>query len=196
MLLIGNQKLKAQLDMAFITDFSAASMNSFNRLNWTIEKNDGVNSFQLERSTNGKDFKVIAIVMATEKFSTESYSYVDTVSSPDKIMYRLKVVSKTQHSYYSKILLVKSKMSSNYNIKIIGNPINDKLSFNYNSVTAQQVDIKIYSLAGNIIMTRKINCFIGNNLITIPLIPSFSPGLYVIEMNNGILSQIQKFIKQ
>ena len=193
---IATQTLKAQLDMAFISNFSITSNNSVNRLTWTIANNQGINSFDVERSTNGKDFKTVAVVMATEKYNTESYIYPDTTTSPDKIMYRLRILSKTQHAFYSTIALVKSKLTLNHNIKILGNPAKEKLSFNYNSKNVQQADIKIYDLRGKLIFNQKISIFTGNNLITIPLISDFAPGMYVIEMSNGILSQTAKFITQ
>jgi len=190
------QPLKAQLDMAFVSNFSSSSNNSVNRLTWTIAKNQGVKSFDVERSTNGKDFETVAVLIATEKYNTESYIYSDTITSLDIIMYRLKILSKTQHAFYSKMLLVKSKMTLNCNIIIVGNPVKDKLTFNYNSKNVQQADMKIYNLCGKVVFNQKISCFTGNNLITIPLNSNFAPGMYVIEMNNGILSQTAKFIKQ
>lgn len=193
---ITSQPLKAQLDMVFISDFSGISNNSVNRLTWTIEKNQGAKSFDVERSTNGKDFTTVAVLTATEKLNSESYIYADTVSSPDIIMYRLRILSRTQHVFYSKMVLVKSKMALNHTIKIIGNPVRDKVTFNYNSKSGQQSDINIYNLGGKVVFNQKISCFTGNNLITIPLNSDLAPGMYVIEMNNGILSQTAKFIKQ
>ena len=193
---IATQPLKAQLDMAFISDFTSISNNSVNRINWTVSKNQGVKSFDLERSTNGIDFKTVAVLKATEKYNTENYICSDTIITRDIIMYRLKVMSKTQHVFYSKVLLVKSKMPSNYDIKIIGNPVRDQLSFNYNPKNVPQADIKIYNLTGKIVFNQKVSCFTGNNFISIPLTSDFAPGMYVIEIDNGILSQTAKFIKQ
>ncbi|HKC36050.1 MAG TPA: hypothetical protein VKB95_08305, partial [Chitinophagaceae bacterium] len=72
---LATQTLKAQLDLAFISNFSANSTNSSNRLTWVIENNRAVNSFEVERSTDGKDFRIVAVFIATEKFGTENYSY-------------------------------------------------------------------------------------------------------------------------
>ena len=193
---IATQTLNAQLDPAFISNFSANTNNSCNRLTWVIASNQDINSFEVERSTNGNDFKVIAVLIATEKVGTENYAYADTATITDKIMYRLRILGKTQHAFYSRIILVRSKMTTDNNIRIIGNPVMDKLSFNYNSANMQQADIRIYSLTGKIIFNQKISSFKGNNLITIPLSSGFAPGMYVIEINNDIASQTAKFIKQ
>ena len=193
---IATQSLNAQLDLAFISNFNAAPANSCNRLNWTIENNRAVNSFEVERSTNGKDFKIISVLLATEKFSIENYIYADTAIRADTIMYRLRILTKTQHDFYSRIILVRSKITPDNNLRIMGNPVWDKLFLNFSSTKAQQADIKIYSLTGKILINQQISIFKGNNLITIPLSSNFAPGMYVLEINNDIISQTTKFVKQ
>jgi len=191
------QSLNAQLDLAFISNFSANSTNSNNRLSWTISSNQSISSFEVEKSTNGKDFKTIAVLIATEKFTTENYIYTDTAISSDKIMYRLRILIKSsQNDFYSRIILVQSKIKLDDNIRIMENPVRDKLFFNYNSTKVQEADIKIYSLAGKVLVNQKISGFKGNNLITIPLSSGFVPGMYVLEVNTDIISQTLKFVKQ
>ena len=195
--LISAQTLTAQLDLAFISNFSANSTTSCNRLSWTVESNQSVGRFEVEKSTNGKEFKTVAVFVATEKFNTENYTYADTAISADKIMYRLRVlIRRSQNDFYSSIILVKSKTKLDDNIRIIENPVRDRLSFNYYSAEVQQTAIKIYSLTGKILFTQKINSFKGTNLITVPLCSGFTPGMYVLELNTDIVSQSLKFVKQ
>jgi len=194
---ITTQSLNAQLDLAFISNFSGNSSNSNIRLSWTIASNQSISGFEVEKSTNGKDFKTIAVLVATEKFNTENYTYADTAISADKIMYRLRVlIRRSQHDFYSRIILVKSKMNLDDNIRIMENPVKDKLFFNYNSAKVQEAEIKVYSLTGKILVNQKISSFKGNNLITIPLSSGFVPGMYVLEINTDILNQTVKFVKQ
>jgi len=193
---IATQSLNAQLDLAFISNFSAAPTDSCNRVTWAIANNRAAKSFELEKSTNGKDFKVIAVLIATEKFGTESYTYADTATGADNIMYRLRILNKSQHDFYSRIILVRTKVTPDNNIRLMGNPVKDKLFFNYSSTKVQETDIRIYSLMGKILFTQRTSTFKGNNLITIPLDSDFAPGMYVLEINNEILSQAVTFIKQ
>ena len=193
---IATQSLNAQMDLAFISNFSAATTDSCNRINWTIANNRAAKSFEVEKSTDGKNFKLIAVLIATEKYGTESYTYGDTATGADKIMYRLRILNKSQHDFYSRIILVRAKVTPDNNIRFMGNPVKDKLFFNYSSTKVQQTDIRIYSLTGKILFTQKISSFKGNNLITIPLSSGFAPGIYVLEINNEIIRQTATFIKQ
>ncbi|HET9745540.1 MAG TPA: T9SS type A sorting domain-containing protein [Chitinophagaceae bacterium] len=195
-LLIGIQQINGQLDMAFVANFSGSSDNSINRLAWTITNNKGANRFEIERCTDGKDFETIGILVATDKFGTESYTYSDTFAIPDKMMYRLKIVSKNHNTFYSRIVMLQTKIASDYSIKIMGNPAYDRLSFNYTSKRSDKAEVKIYDLCGNPVLYQKINSVKGNNFITIPLNSRFVPGLYIIEVNNAILCLTTSFIKQ
>jgi len=193
---IATQSLNAQLDLAFISNFSAGPTDSCNRLTWTIANNRAAKSFEVEKSTDGKNFKLIAVLIATEKFGIESYNYADTATGADNIMYRLRILNKSQHDFYSRIILVRAKVTPDNKIRFMGNPVKDKLFFNYSSTKVQQTDIRIYNLTGKILFTQKISCFKGNNLITIPLGSGIASGIYVLEINNEMISQTAKFIKQ
>ena len=193
---ITTQSLNAQLDLAFISNFSANPTNSFNQLSWTIASNQAVYSFEIEKSTNGNDFKTIAVLATTEKLNAENYTYADTANSADKIMYRLRVlIRRSQNDFYSSIILVKSKTKLDDNIRIMENPVRNNLFFNYNSSKVQEADVRIYTVTGKILVHQKISSFKGNNLITIPLSSGFAPGMYVLEINTDILNQTAKFVK-
>jgi hypothetical protein len=165
-------------------------------LNWTAATNETVAHFEVERSINGKDFTTVAMVFATEKYGTEDYMYYETINSNDKVMYRLKMFDKGQDIDYSKILVFQSKTSNTNEIKIYGNPVNDKLTFSYASNETQTVSVKVYDLVGKVLMSQKINSLQGINMMSIPLRSTFKPGLYVAEVTNGSDRQIAKFVKQ
>lgn len=173
------------------------NMNKNNKvtLNWTVADNEIANNFEVERSTNGKDFNTVAVVMASEKIGTENYMYYETVSSTDKIMYRLKMTDKSNEVNYSKILIFGTKTIAG-NIKIIGNPVTDKLTFSYSSSSNQQVSLKVYDMSGKMVVNNKMNSLDGNNIISLPLNSTFKPGMYVVEVTDGTDRQSTKFIKQ
>ena len=111
-------------------------------------------------------------------------------------MYRLKMVSRNNEVSFSKVLVFQSNAVPTSAIKIMGNPVNDQLTFYYTAATAKQIDIRIYDMSGRIMMTNKTNGAEGNTIISIPLTSRFAPNMYVLEVNNGTESQKTKFIKQ
>jgi hypothetical protein len=174
------------------------NMNKNNKvtLNWTVADNETANSFEVERSTDGRNFTTIGVVFASEKIGTENYMFYETYTGSEKVMYRLKMIDKNKEADYSKILVFGAKTIVTNDIKIIGNPVNDKLTFSYTSTATQQVSIKVYDMSGKTILNNKINSLDGNNLISLPLSSTFTKGMYVVEVNDGAVIKTAKFIKE
>jgi hypothetical protein len=165
-------------------------------LEWKVTNNETIDQFEIQRSYNGTEFKTIGVVFAIGKKDNEDYMFYETISSFDKAMYRLKIIDNNNKVTYSKILVFQSKATTANNIKIIGNPVNDKLTFNYSSSTAQAIDVKIYDMAGRVMMNSKMNTLEGTNTISFPLDSNFKPSMYILEVGNGPGIQTAKFIKQ
>ena len=79
--------------------------------------------------------------------------------------------------------------------KIIGNPVKDKLTFNYTAYASQVIDVKIYDMSGRIMMNSKTTSLEGNNILSFPLASTLKASMYLIEVNNGTEIQTAKFIK-
>ena len=173
-------------------------MNKNNKvtLNWTVADNETANSFEIERSFNGRDFTTVGVVFASEKMGTENYMFYETTSGTDKVMYRLKMIDKNREVDYSRILIFQLKSTIANNIKIIGNPVNDKLTFSYTSSATQSVDVKVYDMSGKVVLKNKVNSLEGSNVISLPLSSTFKAGMYVVEVNNGTELHSSKFVKQ
>jgi hypothetical protein len=164
---------------------------------WTIANNEAVDQFEVQRSYDGIEFKTIGIVFASEKKDNEDYLFYETISSFNKVMYRLKMISKGNEVGYSKILVFQTKLTTNQNnIKIIGNPVNDKLTFSYTASVARSIDIKIYDMSGRMMMSNKVASLEGNNMMSFPLASTLKASMYLVEVNNGTEIQTAKFIKQ
>lgn len=166
-------------------------------LQWRVENNETTNQFEVQRSNNGTEFKTIGIVFASEKNGIEDYMFYETINSLDKVMYRLIMIDKRNDVSYSKIVVFQTKLTtSNNNINIIGNPVNNKLTFNYTAYVSQIIYVKIYDMSGRIMMSNKMNSLEGNNMISFPLASTLKASMYLVEVNNGTETQTAKFIKQ
>ena len=173
-------------------------MNKNNKvtLNWTVADNETVHSFEIERSTNGRDFTTVGVVFASEKMGTENYMFYETVTASDRVMYRLRMIDKGQDIDYSRILVFQTRTLITNDVRIYGNPVKDKLTFSFYSNATQEVNIKVYDLAGKTLMSQKVNSAEGSNLLSLPLNATFTPGMYVVEVANADGRQIAKFVKQ
>ena len=178
-----------------LTKFQGSKNGDNVSLKWTVATNEIVDRFEVERSANGRDFATAALVLGSEKSGDESYSYNETVSA-DIIYYRLKMYDKDHVAEYSKTLVFRSKSAGGNAIRIISNPVKDKLTLSFSSSVNQAVDMKVYDMNGRMLMTEKLTVYEGTNLVSLPLTSSFKAGFYVVEINNGTESQSAKFVKQ
>ncbi len=174
------------------------NMNKNNKvtLNWTVADNETAKSFEIEKSFNGRDFSIAAVVFASENRGTENYTFAETVNANDKVMYRLKMIDKNHEADYSRILIFQLKSVITNSVKIIGNPVNDKLTFSYTATTTQVVDVKVFDMTGRVVLNNKVNSLEGRNMISLPLSSTFKAGMYVVEVNDGTQLQSSKFVKQ
>jgi hypothetical protein len=175
--------------------FQGTMNNGKVNLQWAVAQNEINDHFEVERSTDGKTFTTKGIVTATTKYGTENYSFGETVNS-EKVYYRLKMFDNNQVVTYSKILVFLTKTATSNGIKIITNPITDKLTLSYSSASNQSVEIKVYDLSARIQLSQRMNAYEGSNLISLTISSAFKTGMYVVELNNGAERQTAKFVKQ
>lgn len=165
-------------------------------LQWRIENNRTVDQFEVQRSHDGREFKTVGIVFASEKSNIEDYMFYETISSFEKVMYRLKMIDKNNNVSYSKTLAFQNKAVTTNSIKIFNNPVVDQLIFNYTAFASRIIDIKVYDMSGRVMISGKVNSLEGNNMISFPLASTLKPSTYVVAVNNGSDIQTAKFIKQ
>jgi hypothetical protein len=179
-----------------LVSFQGNMNNDKVSLQWAVADNEINDHFEVEKSFDGKTFTTKGIVVATTKSGAETYSYGETVSS-EKVYYRLKMYDKNQVITYSKILAFQTKIAGISNgIKIVTNPITDKLTLSYSSALKQSVEIKVYDLSGRLQLNQRMNVYEGSNLISLTIGSSIKTGMYVVELNNGSERQTAKFVKQ
>ena len=78
-------------------------------LQWTVAENENNDHFEVEKSTDGKEFTTAAIVMASSKPGTESYSISEPMKS-EKVYYRLRMFDNNKVGYcFSKTLYVRKQ---------------------------------------------------------------------------------------
>lgn len=77
-------------------------------LNWAMDSNQDTNQFELERSSDGKNFVLAALVFGTDKPGTEDYRFYEKARSK-KTFYRVKIIRKDRTADYSDIILTKKE---------------------------------------------------------------------------------------
>lgn len=164
-------------------------------LQWTVAQNEIVNKFEVERSNDGTNFTTASLVSGSAKTGNENYQYAETTFS-EKIFYRLKMTDKSGVETYSKILVFKTGTVTNNTIKVINNPVNDKLTLSFESTGNNSVIVNVLDMNGRQVVQQKINTFKGTNLTSLQLPATLNKGMYVANIVDGGVHLTAKFITQ
>jgi hypothetical protein len=164
-------------------------------LQWSVTENETGNSFELEKSSNGKDFSPAALIFTTTKTGTEYYSFKEPIEKT--VFYRLKMVNKDNSVSYSKIirLSVKDEASDNA-VRILQNPVGSSLQFSYNVPSDENTTLNIYTGTGAKVFSTRVQSEKGTNTYMLNLDSKMDKGFYILEVTNGKERSISKFIKQ
>ena len=85
---------------AKVTSINGNISNGKMLLLWTVSENENADQFEIEKSSDGKNFKMAALVFGTDKSETDNYQFYEKASSK-KFVYRVKIINKDQTVSYS-----------------------------------------------------------------------------------------------
>lgn len=88
-----------------------ASLISFNGtiqknkviLEWTVDDNQTADKFEVEKSTDGTNYRLTALVFGTDKADKGIYRFLDKAGD-QKMLYRIKLISKNKQTEYSSVI--------------------------------------------------------------------------------------------
>jgi Secretion system C-terminal sorting domain len=185
------------LSVNYIVSFEGNQVNNMTRLNWKVETNELADHFDVQKSTNGRDFTSTGIVIASGKAGSDTYSYIDAEpAAPGKIIYRLRVFQKSGKSYYSNLLLLQNKEDIKKPLAIINNPVNDRLTLSFQAGGSGQMEVKIIDMMGRLMLQEKTNIGKGTTLLSFPTNSNYKSGVYVVDLFDGTKHYTDKFVKQ
>jgi hypothetical protein len=177
-----------------MTGFSGYLTNTKVTLNWSVAENELVNQFQVERSVDGQEFSTAAFVFNTENNGNENYAYFENMPA-SKTYYRIKMTDKNNVVTYSKVLVFELSAIVNNDLKLLNNPVQDKLNFRYETATNSTIEVKVIDLTGRPVYQQKLTTSKGTNMMSLSVPSTLTKGMYVVEVIEGATHKTAKFIK-
>jgi hypothetical protein len=87
--------------------FSANLVKNKIRLQWEVNDNVHTDQFEVEKSRDGINFEVAAIVFGSEQPEMANYEYMEK-KKQDYTSYRIKLINKDKKTEYSNIVVIRS----------------------------------------------------------------------------------------
>ncbi len=165
-------------------------------LNWAAQQTPGT-IFEVERSYDGRNFTSISVTPAVE--GQEGYRFDDknVNSSAAVVYYRIKGIELTGSVSFTETRLVKFSNKQGVTIQTAPNPFTSQFSINYTADAKANLTVKLYSMNGQLQVTRNVTVNKGFNSIAVTGVSSLSKGIYLVQIiSDNHLIASEKVVKQ
>lgn len=145
-----------------LISFEAQNKTESIGLRWTTLSEINNDKFEIESSLNGRDFQKIGEVKGKGTTHTKNEYSFNYINPSDGINYfRLRQIDFDGHSEYSKVESINFQKAVSQIGEFYPNPSSSGLvSINYDSERQEEIQICIYDMSGNLIMSQ--NQFVSN----------------------------------
>ena len=179
-----------------LTGFTAKENNGTVQLHWQTATEFSNKYFDVQRSTDGRNFISIGKVTATGLAAGSHYDLTDIYPVAGINYYRLAMVDLDGSIKYSSIILVNLKKGSEMEVMLAPNPAGNYSTLNITGKFAGPVTAVAYDQQGK----KVANLFTGQssgNSLTITLdLTGFKKGIYIVEVKAGKATVKSKLIVQ
>ncbi|HZI52260.1 MAG TPA: T9SS type A sorting domain-containing protein, partial [Chitinophagaceae bacterium] len=175
-----------------LISFSGLEKNRMAELQWSVEAEDGLSHYTVQRSKDGVGYEDIGKVNAKNSPGVLQYYYTDRMPYNGINYYRLSIHDIDGSKKFSNIVPVNVNIGAVY--KVLLNPFHDKLQIAVENPSGQVISASLTDVSGKIVAQKNdIGPF--NSLIQFDL-PRLSAGMYFLKLFNGETVQVFKVMKR
>jgi Secretion system C-terminal sorting domain len=180
----------APLPVTFLGFVSRREPDGSIRLLWDVADEIDVRGYEVERSSNGRDFTRVGSVDATGK---SRYSYTDATAIKGTYYYRVRNVDFNGEHKYTGILRVSVAGPDVNTIQLYPVPAQDYVYLQHEKAPAKGV-VRLISVDGRVLKRMET---VPNSQQTNIILSGLKAGLYLVQYDDGEgNSQTLKLVKQ
>jgi hypothetical protein len=169
-----------------LLEFKGEQLAESNLLSWNTINEEMMDSYVIERSTDGRDFATLEAILAFNEKSEMIYEWIDK-NPPATAYYRLRMVDLGGKTTYSSIIRVTRQATTNavYSItKLYPNPTDGLVNVEFTAAANSQVTIRVFDIAGKMIVQREMTTAGELNQQRLEL-SGLLAGTYLLQMEYG-----------
>ena len=180
-----------------INQFNGNYSDGLIQLGWSTYSEINIDHFDVERSTDGINFRQIGkvITVSGQLNSNINYTYLDITAQRGTNYYRLAMVDNQGNYSYSKAIMVNVDIKGISVMIVYPNPFSRRVQIRVNADKAEKVAINIINSNGVLMSTQAANTLIGDNNISINKVDALPNGVYYIEVVSSTRSLKTKVMK-
>ncbi len=179
-----------------LVSFTAVKRENNALLNWSTASETDSKGFEVEVSTNGREFRQIGFVESRNGSSMQYYTFTDLENGKSGIRYyRLKQVDLNGDFAYSEI---KALTFGNRNqlVDVYPNPFNSEVNLAIQALTAETATVTVTDMVGKTVLIKKVKVEAGANKVKLQPAHNLPAGAYLITIDLGGERFTSKLLKQ
>ncbi|MGN6418774.1 MAG: PA14 domain-containing protein [Pseudobacter sp.] len=167
-----------------LVKFEGRLTNNESTLNWQVTPESTEDYFEVERSTDGRQYNKIGTVSSTQAVAAvngnRQYNFRDPNPVAGNGFYRLKIIDKSGPAKYSSIININTQSTSK--AKIYPTIIDqNKLLFIQSDRSATDAEVSIRNISGQPVLIKKLGTMTRGQIATLPLQDAaLSKGTYMV----------------
>jgi len=167
-----------------IISFTGNWKNAQVSLQWTVDKETNIDSYEIQRSDDGVSFGKKGTITALNVTSKHDYTFYDSSLQQSFYYYRIKVVEKPGSIKYSSVLLLKdAQVVKGVRVKILPNPIDNWFTTSFQDKVTGAITVRMLDLSGKEVWKGEQYANDSYNL-TFTIDKHVTPGVYVIQVRD------------
>ena len=190
------EPLGGPLPITIKTFTAALYPNNLVRLSWSTLMEINCEKYEIERSTDGKNFIKVSTIAAHGYSNLDQYyNTSDDITGvvAGLVYYRLNQIDIDGKSTLSKVISVRLKKSNS--LTLSPNPFSSYVNINIDWAKSENTIVKIFSMSGREMFSKNIKMNKGVNYVQLNELPTLPTGNYLIEFNSSegrIFKQLTK----
>jgi uncharacterized delta-60 repeat protein len=168
--------------------FTASKLSRSIDLNWQSANEKNVQSFEIQRSTDGIHFiKIGSVAAAGNSNYVRNYSFED--QQPVALnFYRLRIINTDNSVEYSKLVIM--KFENNTSLQAFPNPVRNSLNLQITQPKGT-IGLQLFDISGRLIREYQLQSN-GSTISTSVNISNLVKGVYLIKANDQVIKIIKE----
>ena len=178
------------LPITMISFDAKVQNNSKVKLNWTANEDINFYGYEVQRSSDGIDWELVAYLQASKSGGTKQYELADNNPIKGNSYYRIKLIGPGQYKFSDTRSVKIAEML--VAINLFPNPAVEKATITINADRpTMDVHIRIINAEGKSISHQKIVLIKGVNVFPLPVQSSWPAGTYFVQVrtNEGVVNK-------
>lgn len=180
-----------------LTNFNVQKEGANVAIKWSTASEQNNDRFEIERSLNLNDWKVISTVKGSGTSNdVHNYETRDIDPAAGLNYYRLKQYDLDGQFTLSEIRSVNLSSNSQSVLSVFPNPVRDAINFKLNYAGASNVSVSLINISGKIIHQEEIKSVEDGKLYKLNLSQKPASGVYILNLQAKGLSENIKIVIQ